>query len=80
MDIGYARVSPTKQNLGRQLAPIEAVRIPAEQIYVDKKSGATTARIGLAAALLLHSLEAVDHELAAALRGLSATEQKLICW
>lgn len=51
MDIGYARVSTTKQDLGRQLAALEAVGIPAEQIHVDKKSGATTARPGLTAAL-----------------------------
>ncbi|MGP5700890.1 recombinase family protein [Glutamicibacter arilaitensis] len=51
MDIGYARVSTTKQDLGRQLAALEAVGIPREQIHVDKKSGATTARPGLAAAL-----------------------------
>ena len=51
MDIEYARVSTTKQDLGRQLAVLEAVGIPRDQIHVDKKSGATTARPGLTAAL-----------------------------
>lgn len=51
MDIGYARVSTTKQDLGRQIAALEAVGIPREQIHVDKKSGATTARPGLTKAL-----------------------------
>ncbi|MHA7306599.1 recombinase family protein [Arthrobacter sp. TMN-49] len=51
MDIGYARVSTTKQDLGRQLAALDAVGIPGERIHVDKKSGATTARPGLTEAL-----------------------------
>lgn len=44
MDIGYARVSTTKQELGWQLAALAAEGIPAEAIHVDQKSGATTAR------------------------------------
>lgn len=52
MEIGYARVSSTKQDLTRQLAALEAIGIPSEQIHVDKKSGATTARPGLTAALM----------------------------
>lgn len=51
MEIGYARVSGQKQDLTRQLAALVAVGIPPEQIHVDKKSGATTARPGLTAAL-----------------------------
>ncbi|MHA7306446.1 recombinase family protein [Arthrobacter sp. TMN-49] len=51
MDVGYARVSTTKQDLGRQLTALEAVGIPVGQIHVDKKSGTTTARSGLTAAL-----------------------------
>lgn len=51
MDIGYARVSTTKQDLGRQLAALAAAGIAAEHIHVDKKSGATTARPGLVKAL-----------------------------
>jgi len=51
MDIGYARVSTTKQDLDRQIDALSATGIPAGRIYVDKKSGATTNRPGLAAAL-----------------------------
>ena len=51
MDLGYARVSTTKQDLDRQIIALQAAGIPAERIYVDKKSGATTNRPGLQAAL-----------------------------
>ena len=51
MEIGYARVSTTRQDLERQIHALEAVGIEAERIFVDKKSGATTDRPGLRAAL-----------------------------
>src|ERR1035437_3789893 len=51
MDLGYARVSTTKQDLDRQIVALEAAGIPPERIYVDKKSGATTNRPGLQAVI-----------------------------
>ncbi len=51
MDLGYARVSTAKQDLERQVDALTAAGIPAERIYLDKKSGATTDRPGLRAAL-----------------------------
>jgi len=51
LDLGYARVSTTKQSLDRQLDALAAVGIPDERIYADKKSGATVDRDGLAALL-----------------------------
>lgn len=51
MDIGYARVSTAKQDLARQLDALAAAGINTEHIFVDKKSGATTARPGLQDAL-----------------------------
>ena len=51
MDLGYARVSTAKQDLDRQIDALRQVGIAAERIYVDKKSGATTDRPGLTAAL-----------------------------
>ena len=47
MDIGYALVSTAKQDLERQIDALTAAVIPAERIYLDKKSGATTDRPGL---------------------------------
>ncbi len=47
MDLGYARVSTAKQDLERQIDALTAVGIPAERIYLDRKSGATTDRPGL---------------------------------
>src|SRR6266545_4244336 len=47
LDLGYARVSTTKQSLERQLDALAAAGIPAERIYTDKKTGATAARAGL---------------------------------
>ncbi len=47
MDLGYARVSTVKQDLDRQIDALEKAGIPRERIYVDKKSGATTDRLGL---------------------------------
>ena len=51
MELGYARVSTAKQDLDRQIDALRAVGIVPERIYVDKKSGATTDRPGLTAAL-----------------------------
>jgi DNA invertase Pin-like site-specific DNA recombinase len=51
MDIGYARVSTTHQELERQIDALERAGIPTERIYVDKKSGRTVDRPGLNAAL-----------------------------
>ncbi len=51
MDIGYARVSTTKQDLARQMDPLADAGIEPQHIYVDKKSGATTNRPGLQEAM-----------------------------
>jgi DNA invertase Pin-like site-specific DNA recombinase len=51
VELGYARVSTGKQDLDRQLDALGQEGIPAERIYVDKKSGATTDRPGLRALL-----------------------------
>ena len=51
MDLGYARVSTAKQDLDRQIDALRQVGIAPERIYVDKRSGATTDRPGLTAAL-----------------------------
>lgn len=51
MEIGYARVSTAKQDLDRQVEALVAAGVARERIYVDKKSGATTQRPGLVAAL-----------------------------
>ena len=47
LELGYARVSTTKQSLERQLDALSAQGIPDDRIYVDKKTGATTDREGL---------------------------------
>ena len=47
MELGYARVSTTKQDLDRQIDALERTGITRERIYIDKKSGATTDRPGL---------------------------------
>jgi DNA invertase Pin-like site-specific DNA recombinase len=51
LDLGYARVSTTKQSLERQLDALTDASIPDERIFTDKKTGATVERDGLAALL-----------------------------
>jgi len=51
VDLGYARVSTAKQDLDRQVDALQRAGIAPERIYLDKKSGATTDRPGLKAAL-----------------------------
>jgi DNA invertase Pin-like site-specific DNA recombinase len=46
-ELGYARVSTTRQSLERQLDALRAQGIPDDQVFVDKKTGATTDREGL---------------------------------
>jgi DNA invertase Pin-like site-specific DNA recombinase len=47
LELGYARVSTTKQSLARQLDALSSAGIPDDRIYVDKKSGSTVDRDGL---------------------------------
>lgn len=51
MDLGYARVSTSKQDLDRQVEALVAAGVDRDKIFLDKKSGATTDRPGLRAAL-----------------------------
>jgi len=51
VELGYARVSTAKQDLDRQVDALQQAGIAPERIYLDKKSGATTDRPGLQAAL-----------------------------
>ncbi len=51
MELGYARVSTTKQDLDRQVDALHQVGITPDRVYLDKKSGTTTDRPGLTAAL-----------------------------
>ncbi|MDL4776799.1 recombinase family protein [Actinomadura xylanilytica] len=51
MELGYARVSTTRQSLERQLDALAAAGIGDERIYVDKKTGTTVDRDGLNALL-----------------------------
>ena len=51
LDLGYARVSTTRQSLERQLVALTTVGIPTERIYSDKKTGTTVDRPGLTALL-----------------------------
>lgn len=46
-ELGYARVSTTRQSLERQLDALAAQGIPDDRVFVDKKTGATTDREGL---------------------------------
>jgi DNA invertase Pin-like site-specific DNA recombinase len=47
LELGYARVSTTKQSLERQLDALTDIGLSDERIYVDKKTGATIDRPGL---------------------------------
>ena len=47
LDLGYARVSTTRQSLERQLDALSGQGIPDDRTFVDKKTGATTDREGL---------------------------------
>ena len=49
LDLGYARVSTTKQDLTRQLAALTDAGIPDDRIWTDKKTGASIEREGLTA-------------------------------
>src|SRR5512135_3606448 len=51
VELGYARVSTTKQDLDRQIDALTVAGIASGHIYADKKSGATTDRPGLTALL-----------------------------
>lgn len=42
MDLGYARVSTTKQDLDRQVDALTTAGIAPDRIWLDKKSGVTT--------------------------------------
>jgi DNA invertase Pin-like site-specific DNA recombinase len=72
LDLGYARVSTTKQSLDRQLDALTAVGIPDERIYTDKKTGATVDRDGITAlmkyaragdTIVLHTLDRLGRDL-----------------
>lgn len=51
MELGYARVSTTKQHLDRQLDALGKAGITTDRIYVDKRTGSTVERDGLKALL-----------------------------
>jgi predicted site-specific integrase-resolvase len=51
VDLGFARVSTAKQDLDRQVDALQQAGVAPERIYLDRKSGATTDRPGLTAAL-----------------------------
>jgi len=72
LDLGYARVSTTKQSLGRQLDALTAAGIPFERIYTDKKTGVTVDRPGLTEvlryardgdAIVVHTLDRLGRNL-----------------
>lgn len=47
MDLGYARVSTTAQDLTRQLDALDEAGIADDHLFVDKRTGATMERDGL---------------------------------
>jgi DNA invertase Pin-like site-specific DNA recombinase len=47
LELGYCRVSTTKQSLERQLDALAEVGLSGERVYVDKKTGVTVERPGL---------------------------------
>jgi DNA invertase Pin-like site-specific DNA recombinase len=47
LDLGYARVSTTRQSLALQLDALSAEGIPDERIYTDKRTGSSLEREGL---------------------------------
>ena len=47
LDLGYARVSTTRQSLERQLDALNTEGIPDERIWTDKKTGTSIERDGL---------------------------------
>jgi DNA invertase Pin-like site-specific DNA recombinase len=47
LDVGYARVSTTKQSLDRRLDALAAAGLPAERTWTDRKIGTTVDRDGL---------------------------------
>ncbi len=49
LDLGYARVSTTKQSLERQLDALATVGISTDRVYSDKRTGTTVDRPGLTA-------------------------------
>ncbi|MCX4470474.1 recombinase family protein [Micromonospora sp. NBC_01655] len=51
LELGYARVSTTKQHLDRQIDALNKAGIPDERLYVDKRTGSTVERDGLKALL-----------------------------
>ncbi|MCA1694387.1 MAG: recombinase family protein [Actinobacteria bacterium] len=51
MDLGYCRVSTSRQSLERQLDALTGAGIPKQRIYSDKKTGASVDRPGLTSLL-----------------------------
>jgi DNA invertase Pin-like site-specific DNA recombinase len=51
VELAYARVSTAKRDLDRQVDALHRAGIVPDRICLDKKSGATTDRPGLKAAL-----------------------------
>ncbi|MEO3861554.1 recombinase family protein [Acrocarpospora sp. B8E8] len=72
LELGYARVSTTKQSLERQLDALTATGIPLDRIYTDKKTGTSIDRDGLTALLgyarasdtiVVHTLDRIGRNL-----------------
>ncbi|UOT03891.1 MULTISPECIES: recombinase family protein [Rhodococcus] len=63
MELGYARVSTSTQDLARQIDALTKAGVDPANIYVDKKSGATTEHPGLLAyartgdVIVVHTLD-----------------------